>query len=126
MNNELQTIFTNFAVGGVNIPVSFIRYTGKSTTYITYQEIQEDTSFSADDDLQAYVTYYDFDIYSKSNYLNIIESVKKVLKDNGWEWQPSMTSQDLYEDDTGYYHKTLCFAKIKNAEIKIIDTIPSA
>ena len=113
MNNELQTIFAGFTVGGKVIPVSFIRYTGKETTYITYQEIQDDTSYSADDDLQAYVTYYDFDIYSKGNYLNIIESVKEILKANDWRYQPSMTSQDLYEDDTGYYHKTLCFAKIK-------------
>ena len=113
MNNELQTIFNNFTVDGKVIPVAFMRYTGKSTTYITYQEIQDDTSFSADDELQAYVCYYDFDIYSKSNYLNILESVKEILKANNWRWQPSMSSQDLYEDDTGYYHKTLCFAKIK-------------
>ena len=113
MNNELQTIFASFTVGGQTIPVSFMRYTGKATTYITYQEIQDDTSFSADDELQAYVTYYDFDIYSKGNYLTIIESVKEILKANDWRYQPSMTSQDLYEDDTGYYHKTLCFAKIK-------------
>jgi hypothetical protein len=113
VNNEIQTIFTNFQVSGVTIPVAYLRYTGKATTYITYQEIQDDTSFSADDELQAYVRYYDFDIYSKSNYLAIIESVKEILKANGWRWQPSMTSQDLYEDDTGYYHKTLCFAKIK-------------
>ena len=113
MNNELQTIFASFTVGGQTIPVSFMRYTGKETTYITYQEIQDDTSFSADDDLQAYVTYYDFDIYSKGNYLAIIESVKEILKANDWIYQPSMTSQDLYEDDTGYYHKTICFAKIK-------------
>lgn len=113
MNNELQTIFTNFQVDGNVVPVSFLRYTGKATTYITYQEIQDDTSFSADDDLQAYVTYYDFDIYSKGNYLSVLESVKEILKANDWRYQPSMTSQDLYEDDTGYYHKTLCFAKIK-------------
>ena len=113
MNNELQRIFANFTVDGKVIPVAFLRYTGKSTTYITYQEIQDDTSFSADNELQAYVTYYDFDIYSKSNYLTIIESVKEILEANDWKWQPSMTSQDQYEDDTGYYHKTLCFAKIK-------------
>lgn len=116
MNNELQTIFASFTVGGQTIPVSFMRYTGKATTYITYQEIQDDTSFSADDELQAYVTYYDFDIYSKGNYLTIIESVKEILKANDWRYQPSMTSQDLYEDDTGYYHKTLCFAKIKEEQ----------
>ena len=116
MNNELQTIFANFTVEGKSIPVSFLRYTGKETTYITYQEIQDDTSFSADDELQAYVTYYDFDIYSKGNYLTIVESAKEILEANGWRWQPSMTSQDLYEDDTGYYHKTLCFAKIKEEQ----------
>lgn len=113
MNSEIQELFENFTVEGKSIPVAFLRYRGKETTYITYQEIQEDNSFSADDDLQAYVTYYDFDIYSKSNYLTIMESVKEILKANGWIWQPSMTSQDLYEDDTGYYHKTLCFAKVK-------------
>lgn len=124
MNNEIQRIFAGFTVEGNEIPVAFMRYTGKNTTYITYQEIQDDTPFTADDELQAYVRYYDFDIYSKGNYLTIIESVKEILKANDWRWQPSMTSQDLYEDDTGYYHKTLCFAKIKNEEI--IDTIPSA
>lgn len=111
MNNEIQNLFEGFIV-----PVAFLRYTGKETTYITYQEIQDDTSFSADDELQAYVRYYDFDIYSKGNYLNIIESVKEILEANGWRWQPSMTSQDLYEDDTGYYHKTLCFAKIEEEQ----------
>ena len=113
MNSELQTIFTGFEVDGKSIPVAFLHFTGKETTYITYQEIQNDTTFDADDELQAYVTYYDFDIYSKGNYLNIIEGVKEILKAYGWRWQPSMTSQDLYEEDTGYYHKTICFAKIK-------------
>ena len=79
MNNELQKIFASFTVGGQTIPVSFMRYTGKATTYITYQEIQDDTSFSADDELQAYVKYYDFDIYSKGNYLTIVESVKEEI-----------------------------------------------
>ena len=117
MNKELQKIFTGFEVDNVPIPVAFLHYTGKATTYITYMEVQNDTTFDADDELQAYVTYFDFDIYSKGNYLNVIESVKEILKANGWRWQPSMTSQDLYEEDTGYFHKTLCFAFIKNEEV---------
>ena len=32
------------------------------------------------------------------------------MKNNGFTWQPSRDSRDFYEDDTGYYHKTLCFA----------------
>ena len=110
MNSTIELIFKNFQVNNNSIPVSFLRYTGKSTTYITYNQTQIDTTFSANDELQNYVDYYDFDIYSKSNYLPIIKSVKEIMKTNGFRWQPSMDSSDLYEDDTGYYHKTLCFS----------------
>lgn len=116
MNSVIETIFTNFQVNGQDIPVSFLRYTGKSTTYITYQLIDMDSSFSGDDSLLGYVDYYDFDIYSKGNYLKIVESVKNLLKANGFMWQPSRSSGDLYEPDTGYFHKTLCFA-IEKEEI---------
>ena len=110
INKQLNTIFNNFTVSGKVIPVAFLRYAGNSTTYITYMESDKDNSYSGDDELLGYVTYYDFDIYSKGNYLEIMEKVKEVLKDNGWTYQPSRDSGDLYEDDTGYYHKTLCFA----------------
>ena len=69
-----------------------------------------DNSFAGDDTLLGYADYYDFDVYSKGNYLNIIESIKEVLTANGFVWQPSKSSMDMYEPDTGYYHKTLCFA----------------
>lgn len=111
MNSLIETIFTNFQVNNVNIPVSFLRYNGELTTYITYQLTDIDNSFSGDDELLGYVDYYDFDIYSKGNYLSIVESVKNLLKANGFVWQPSRSSADMYEDDTGYFHKTLCFAK---------------
>lgn len=105
MNELIETIFTNFEV-----PVSFLRYEGKLTTYVTYQQTYIDSSFSADDKLMGYVDYYDFDIYSKTNYFNLIERIKALLEQNGFTWQPSQSSGDLYEDDTGYFHKTLCFA----------------
>lgn len=110
MNEVIENIFKDFKVDGKNIPVAFLRYNGKSTTYVTYQEVDADNSFSGDDELLGYVTYYDFDIYSKGNYLNVMESVKQLMKANGWRWQPSLSSQDMFEDDTGYYHKTLNFA----------------
>jgi len=116
MNSLIKTIFTNFQVDGVSIPVAFLRYEGKSTTYITYQLQDMDNSFSGDNELLGYVEYYDFDIYSKGNYLNIIESVKSLMKQNGFMFEPSRSSGDMYEDDTGYFHKTLCFA-IEKEEI---------
>lgn len=116
MNELIETIFQNFKVNNISIPVSFLRYNGKSTTYITYQQTDSDNSFSGDNELLGYIDYYDFDIYSKGNYMSIIEAVKNILKENGFTWQPSRSSGDLYEDDTGYFHKTLCFS-IEREEI---------
>lgn len=105
MNELIEQIFNNFIV-----PVSFLRYDGDATAYMTYQQTDIDNVLGADNDIINYVDYYDFDIYSKGNYYPIIEGVKSILKDNGFTWIPSRDSSDLYEDDTGYYHKTLCFA----------------
>lgn len=111
MNSEIQEIFKDFTVNGKSIPVSFLVYKGQQSTYITYMETDKDNSYSADNELQGYVSYYDFDIYSKSNYIAIAEAVRKKMMQNGWMWEVSRDSSDMYEPDTGYYHKTLCFAK---------------
>ena len=110
MNELIQSIFTDFYVDEQLIPVKFLRYEGKDTTYVTYMETDINNSYSGDNEILGYVSYYDFDIYSKGNYFNIVKEIKKIMKDNGFIWQPSRTSQDMYEKDTGYYHKTLCFA----------------
>ena len=122
MNSLIETIFQNFTVDNKLIPVSFMRYNGKSTTYITYMYYDSNNSYSGDNELLGWVDYYDFDIYSKGNYLNIIENVKSVMKQNGFMFQPSRSSADMYEDDTGYFHRTLSFA-IERQENEVI--IPS-
>ena len=113
MNELIESIFANFTVDGVAIPVSFMFYEGHGEPYVTYMQQDADRSLSGDDELIGYVDYYDFDVYSKGNYLNIIESLKAILKANNFVWQPSRSSQDFYETDTGYYHKTLNFAYLK-------------
>lgn len=110
INELIETIFSNFTVDGVAIPVKFLRYNGNKTTYITYMQVNADEALSADDELINYVDYYDFDIYSKGDYTDIIEEVKQKLTENNFRWRPSRSSADMYEDDTGYYHKTLNFA----------------
>lgn len=110
MNSLIKKIFADFKVDEKKIPVSFLKYSGKETTYITFQNIKIDNALVGDGEIIGYVDYYDFDIYSKSNYFKIVSEVKKIMKANGFMWQPSMSSEDMYEDDTGYYHKTLCFA----------------
>lgn len=113
MNELIETIFANFTVDNVAIPVSFLYYEGHDQPYITYMQQDADNSLSGDDDLIGYVDYYDFDVYAKGNFLKIIERVKELLKNNGFVWQPSRTSADMYEVETGYFHKTLNFAILR-------------
>lgn len=113
MNELIESIFSGFAVDGVSIPVVFMFYKGHGEPYVTYMQQDADKSFSGDDDLLGYVDYYDFDVYSKGNFMKIIESVKSILKQAGFVWQPSRSSMDMFETDTGYYHKTLNFAILR-------------
>jgi hypothetical protein len=110
MNSLIEQIFADFKVDNSEVPVSLLKYEGPSETYVTYQSIENSGALSGDDESIAYVDYYDFDIYSKGNYFKIVREIKEKLKANGFTWQPSMSSGDMFEDDTGYYHKTLCFA----------------
>jgi len=109
-NGLIEQIFTGFTVGEVEIPVKFLRYNGNAETYITYQQTDSQNPLSGDDELLNYIDFYDFDIYSKGNYIPIVEEVKTLLESNGFRWQPNRSSSDMFEDDTGYYHKTLSFS----------------
>ena len=113
MNELIERIFANFVVDKVSIPVSYMFYEGHGEPFVVYMQQDADNTLSGDDDLIRYVDYYDFDIYARGNYLAIVESVKTMLKENGFIWQPSRTSEDMYETDTQYYHKTLNFAYLK-------------
>lgn len=109
-NGLIEQIFADFTVGGEAIPVSFLRYKGNAKTYVTYQQTDSQSPLSGDDELLNYIDFYDFDIYSKGNYLPVIEAIKTILESNGFRWQPNRSSGDMFEDDTGYYHKTLSFS----------------
>lgn len=111
MNEEIVDIFNGFTVGGTKVPVRFMTYEGHGEPYVIFLRECDDESYAGDDSLLWYVTYYDFDIYAKGNFTAIVEAVKKVLEDAGWTWQPSRSTGDMYESDTGYFHVTLNFAK---------------
>ena len=110
MNELIESIFSGFTVDNVTIPVVFLYYENHGEPYIVYSQQDADQSLSGDDRLIGYVDYYDFDVYSKSNPKQIIERIRELLEQNGFVWQPSRSSGDMYESETGYYHKTLNFA----------------
>lgn len=109
MNEELKTIFDNFKVNDKSIPVKHLRYKGKSKTFVTWTITSEAPSFSADDEYLYSVVQVDIDIFSDSNYLEIMKEVKKIMKNNKWLWVED--SPEMYEDDTELYHRTITFEK---------------
>ena len=110
MNEIIQAAFNGFTVDNVEIPVKYLHYMGHGEPYVTYTPTNNGEVFSADDQIQNYITYYDFDIYSKGNYYTIAEAIKAIMQANNFSYVPSQDSPEMYETDTGYYHKTLCFA----------------
>lgn len=113
MNELIERILAGFTVDGVVIPVAFMTYQGHGEPYITYMQENADNSLTADNGLVGYVDYYDFDVYSKGNNRNILEKLRETLEANGFVWQVSRSSSDMFETDTGYYHKTLNFAILR-------------
>lgn len=113
MNELIEQIFAEFEVDEVSIPVEYMLYEGHGEPYVVYQQENMDNSFSGDDDLLGYVDYYDFNVYAKGNFTKIVRAIKTKLKQNNFVWQPSRSSEDFYETDTGYYHKTLNFAYLR-------------
>lgn len=110
MNNIIEKTLSDFTVNGKKIPVKFLRYNGNEETYITYMETDAESALHGDDELLNYIEYYDFDIYTKGNYRPIIKALKGLLTGVGFMWEPDRSSADMYDDDTKYYHKTLCFS----------------
>ena len=110
MNNLIEKTLSDFTVNGKKIPVKFLRYNGNEETYITYMETDAESALHGDDELLNYIEYYDFDVYSKGNYRSILKALKGLLTSVGFMWEVERSSEDMYEDDTKYYHKTLCFS----------------
>lgn len=111
VNAIIESIFNgSITVGSEIVPVVYMDYEGHGESYVVYRQYDKDNSYSTEDNIAGYATYYDFDVYSMGDYLAIIREIKKKLRDNFWTWQPSRDSQDMYDPDTKYFHKTVSFA----------------
>lgn len=106
LNSEIETILNE-----LNIEHGFLHYEGQSDTYVVYMQTYKDGALYADGELEGLVMHYDFDVYSKGNYTALIDSLIDALTENGWTYQPSRDSADMFETDTKFYHKTLGFEK---------------
>lgn len=113
MNEELKLIFgEKLNIGGKKIPVAHLRYKGNSKTFVTWTITGEAPALSANDEDLCSICSVDVDVFSDSNYLDIEKEIKQKMKNNDWVWVED--SEEMYEEDTGLYHKTCSFEKERN------------
>ncbi|MEQ8154498.1 MAG: hypothetical protein ABRQ25_06400 [Clostridiaceae bacterium] len=89
-----------------NVPISFHKYTGKDDTYVTFYEYLEAGEEFEDDEESLTAHYLQVDVWSKTDYSNLVKQVKDLLKNLGFK---RLSEIDLYEEDTQIYHKGLKF-----------------
>ena len=109
MNEEIEKIFADFTVDNRKIPIEFGNYEGSSEDYVVYYSNGERGSSYYDNKIASVTIEYDFNIYSKSNFLNILNELKKILYKNGWDFIED--SEDIYENDTHFFHKVTTWSK---------------
>lgn len=105
----LKTIFTDFTVDEEIIPVEYIKYKGNSKTYVTYTFTDDDPKLFGEDKEIGSVISIDIDIYSNKNYLAIQQRIEEIMEDN--DFIRTGCSPDMFEEDTGLFHKTIEFEK---------------
>lgn len=90
----------------LNVPVCFQRYSGKAETYITFHEYLEAGEEYEEDEESLTAHYVQVDVWSKTDYTNIVKEVKTLLIAKRFR---RLNEIDLYEEDTKIYHKGLKF-----------------
>lgn len=108
MNEELKLIFGEY-IGDEQIPAAHLRYKGNSRKFVTWTITGEAPALSANDEDLCSIVSVDVDIFSDGNYLDIEKEIKQKMKNNDWVWVED--SEEMYEEDTGLYHKTCSFEK---------------
>ena len=96
------------ALKDIGVPVSFQNYTGSADTYITFFTYLDKPEQHADDAELITGHYVQVDVWSKTDYTDLVKSIHQKMLTAGFTKQ---NFYDLYEQDLGIYHKAMRFFK---------------
>lgn len=96
----------------LGVPVAFANYNQTADTYIVFIEYNQASRMNADDQEVITKHFFQVDVFSKSNYLQLVEELKERMKQAGFN---RMFESETYEEDMRMYRKILRF----NYETKI-------
>ena len=104
MESEIKKILSE-----IDVSSAHLKYKGASKAYVTWTMLEENPAFASDDEITDSEVNVDIDIYSDSNYLKIMKLIKNKMKENEWIWDGD--SPEIFEEETGLYHRTCSFKK---------------
>ena len=111
MNEEIEKIFNRkIKIDNKEIPIEYMDYQGKSEEYVIYFNTGSLPFFDADDKVRYIEMNLEIHVYSKGNYLKIVDYIKEKMEENDFLWQSD--EEDIYEPDTKYHHFISNFRKI--------------
>lgn len=90
----------------LGVPVAFANYNQTAETYIVFIEYNQAPRLNADDQEVITKHFFQVDIFSKGNYLQLVEDVKERMKQAGFS---RMFESETYEEEMKMFRKILRF-----------------
>ncbi|MEH7249165.1 hypothetical protein V7114_20610 [Neobacillus niacini] len=90
----------------LGVPVKLLKHKGPEPTYISFFEYNQNGALHGDDQELKSGHYFQVDIFSKSDYTDLVQQVKDKLKAIGFT---RTFETEFYEKDTDFYHKVIRF-----------------
>jgi len=97
----------------LGIPVSFMNYNNTADTYIVFLEYNQASRMNADDVELITKHFFQVDVFSSGNYLQLVKDVKSSMKKAGFG---RMFESETYDDDMKKFRKILRFNYENNIE----------
>lgn len=92
----------NAALKEIGLPHARIIYTGKASTFCTYQLVSEQEEEHAEDGCVIENWLYRVDVFARGSPMEHVLKIKKALKAQGFVG--IFLDPEVYEADTGFYH----------------------
>lgn len=100
------------ALSPLNIPISYQRYSGSASTYITFFYYLIQTEDVSDDDDETTGYYVQLNLYYKSDIGDLKEQIVSNLKNNGFK---KLDIRDFsYDSTTGLYWTAISVFYLQN------------
>lgn len=90
----------------LGVPVAFGNYNQTADTYIVFVEYNQASRMNANDDEIITKHFFQMDVFSTGNYLQLVKDVKRLMKEAGFG---RMFESETYDTDMKMFRKILRF-----------------